>query len=148
MEKAHRSNFEITRRIQFCAGHRVLGHENKCAGLHGHNYEAYFVATADHLDPLGRVIDFGVLKEKLGGWIDTNWDHAMVLFEKDREAIEAIQNLSQQRLYLLPYNPTAENMAIYLLEHICPKVMEGTGVTIQRIVLQETPNCSAEVGLP
>lgn len=142
------ANFEISRRIQFCAGHRVMGHENKCAGLHGHNYEALFVAAADRLDSLGRVIDFGVLKERLGTWIDDNWDHAMILFEQDTEAIEAVQNLSHQKLYKLPHNPTAENMAIYLLEKICPRLMEGTGVTIQRIVLQETPNCSAEVRLP
>lgn len=140
-------DIEISRRIQFCAGHRVMGHENKCAGLHGHNYEALFFATADGLDSLGRVIDFGVLKEKLGRWIDDHWDHAMILFEQDSEAIQAVQNLSSQRLYLLPSNPTAENMARYLLQTICPRVMEGTGVTIRRIVLQETPNCSAEVKL-
>lgn len=138
---------EINRRVQFCAGHRVLGHESKCAGLHGHNYEAVFFATAEDLDPLGRVIDFGVLKEKLGGWIDRHWDHAMVLFEQDTEAIEAIQNLSSQQLFLLPYNPTAENMALFLLEEVCPNLLEGTGVTIVRVTLRETPNCAAEVSL-
>ena len=139
--------FSISRRIQFCAGHRVMGHENKCAGLHGHNYEATFHASADQLDSLGRIIDFGVLKEKMGSWIDENWDHAMVLFEEDTEAIDAVKNLSSQRLYLLPHNPTAENMAIYLLHQVSPRLMQGTGVTIHRVVLQETPNCSAEVSL-
>ena len=141
------SRFEISRRIQFCAGHRVMGHENKCAGLHGHNYEAVFHATADGLDSLGRVIDFGVLKQKMGTWIDEHWDHAMILFEKDVEAIGAIRDLSSQRLYLLPQNPTAENMAGYLLEQICPKLFDGTGVRICRVTLKETPNCTAEVSL-
>ena len=59
-----------TRRIQFCAGHRVLGHENKCANAHGHNYVAYISARSNDLDKVGRVIDFSVLKEKIGGWID------------------------------------------------------------------------------
>lgn len=142
-----KARIEISRRIQFCSGHRVMGHENKCAGLHGHNYEAIFHATAPALDELGRVIDFGVLKEKMGTWIDDNWDHAMVLFEQDEEAINAIKGVSSQRLYLLPYNPTAENMAIYLLRHVCPKLLEGTGVVIERVTLRETPNCSAEVSL-
>jgi 6-pyruvoyltetrahydropterin/6-carboxytetrahydropterin synthase len=141
------SKIEISRRIQFCAGHRVMGHENKCAGLHGHNYEAIFHATADALDELGRVIDFGVLKQKLGTWVDEQWDHAMVLYEKDSEAIKAVKNLSAQRLYELPYNPTAENMALYLLHEVCPRLLEGTGVTIVRVTLKETPNCSAEVSL-
>lgn len=141
------ARIEISRRIQFCAGHRVLGHENKCAGLHGHNYTAIFHATADQLDPLGRVIDFSVLKEKMGRWIDDNWDHAMVLYAEDTEALEAIRDLSSQRIYTLPHNPTAENMALYLLEEICPRLMRGTGVTIGRVTLQETPNCTAEVAL-
>ncbi|MFA5507373.1 MAG: 6-carboxytetrahydropterin synthase [Vulcanimicrobiota bacterium] len=139
--------FEISRRLQFCAGHRVMGHENKCAGLHGHNYEATVFATADQLDSLGRVIDFGVLKEKLGSWLDENWDHAMILYQKDLEAIQAIQGLSSQRLFRLPSNPTAENMAIYLLEVVCPRLFEGTGVRITRLLLQETPNCCAEATL-
>ena len=124
-----------------------MGHESKCAGLHGHNYEAHFQAQADELDDLGRVIDFGVLKEKLGTWIDENWDHAMILFKEDTEAIEAVQNLSKQRLFLLPTNPTAENLALYLLNDLCPRVMKGTGVTIIGVTLRETPNCSAEVRL-
>ena len=141
------SRVEITRRILFCAGHRVMGHENKCAGLHGHNYQAFFHATAENLDHLGRVIDFGVLKEKLGTWIDEHWDHAMILFEEDTEAIEAIKGLSSQKLFLLPSNPTAENMADYLLNEVSPKMLEGTGVRIVRVTLKETPNCSAEVSL-
>ena len=59
-----------TRRIQFASGHRVLGHENKCRHIHGHNYVAFIHAEAEQLDSIGRVIDFGVLKDKFGGWID------------------------------------------------------------------------------
>ena len=50
-----------TRRIQFCAGHRVMGHEGKCRNLHGHNYVVFVTAQADELDSVGRVIDFSVL---------------------------------------------------------------------------------------
>ena len=88
-----------------------------------------------------------MLKEKLGTWIDEHWDHAMILFEEDTEAIEAIKGLSSQKLFLLPSNPTAENMADYLLNKVSPKMLEGTGVRIVRVTLKETPNCSAEVSL-
>lgn len=124
-----------------------MGHENKCAGLHGHNYEAFFHATSEELDNLGRVIDFGVLKAKLGSWIEEHWDHAMILFDQDQEAIDAVKNLTKQRLFLLPSNPTAENMAAYLLHEVSPKLLDGTGVQIVRVTLKETPNCSAEVSL-
>ena len=67
-----------TRRLQFCAGHRVHDHESECRNLHGHNYVVFLTAAStsdDPLDKLGRVIDFGVLKEKFGAWIDEWWDH-------------------------------------------------------------------------
>jgi len=132
-----------TRRIQFCAGHRVQGHENKCRNLHGHNYVAFIEAEAADLDDLGRVIDFGVLKEKLGGWIDANWDHGFILGEEDHRARIVIEAMAGQKIYLLPQNPTAEWMADYLLYDVCPAVLEDTGVVVRKVVLWETENCYA-----
>lgn len=136
-----------TRRIQFCAGHRVMGHENKCARVHGHNYIVLFEAHAESLDGIGRVIDFSVLKDKLGGWIDDYWDHGFIAYVKDQEVIDAIRSTEGHRLYLLPLNPTAENMADYLLRVISPQQLAGTGVTVIRVVIHETENCHAEVML-
>ena len=138
-----------TRRIQFCAGHRVAGHENKCRNLHGHNYVAFFDASSnwaiDGLDELGRVIDFSVLKHKIGGWIDDNWDHGFILGEEDNDALAVIGGMTGQKQFILPTNPTAENMAWYLLEVVCPKVLADTGVTVTKVVLWETENCYATV---
>ncbi|CAB4138305.1 COG0720 6-pyruvoyl-tetrahydropterin synthase [uncultured Caudovirales phage] len=148
-----RRNPTCTRRIQFCAGHRVMGHESKCANLHGHNYVAFFEAEADAaLDQVGRVIDFSVLKSAIGGWIDEKWDHGMILCKDDERAIAAVtsvcgcgslENGKAQKLYLMPSNPTAENMAEYLLREICPALLAGTGVTISKVVIWETENCYA-----
>jgi 6-pyruvoyltetrahydropterin/6-carboxytetrahydropterin synthase len=135
------------RRIQFCCGHRVHRHESKCANLHGHNYVAFFHATAPALDPLGRVIDFGVLKARLGEWIDVEWDHGFVLWNEDAAAIGAMDAMPGQKLYLMDRNPTAENMALHLLHDVAPALMEGTGVRVTRVVLWETENCYAEVSL-
>jgi 6-pyruvoyltetrahydropterin/6-carboxytetrahydropterin synthase len=113
--------------------------------MHGHNYVVFFEATAEQLDGIGRVIDFSVLKEKLGGWIDQYWDHGFIAFRDDTEAIRAIESTSGHRLFLLPRNPTAENMADHLLRVVCPKQLEGTGVQVRRVVVHETENCYAEV---
>src|SRR4051812_38105417 len=74
-----RMSILAVRRLNFCAGHRVFGHENKCARLHGHNYTVYVHAEGIDrpIDGLGRVIDFSVLKERLGAFIDTRMDHNM-----------------------------------------------------------------------
>jgi 6-pyruvoyltetrahydropterin/6-carboxytetrahydropterin synthase len=140
------ANIQAVRRIRFCCGHRVLGHEGKCAHLHGHNYAAFFHAESEGLDSIGRVIDFSVLKDKLGTWIDDNWDHGFVYSSDDTE-VDVIfsQQLPTHKRYVLPGNPTAEIMARYLLEEVGPRQLEDTGVRLVKVVLWETENCFAEV---
>lgn len=135
------------RRLHFCAGHRVWRHENKCAHLHGHNYTAIFHAEAQQLDGLGRVIDFGELKARLGPWLDEHWDHGFIVQRDDLEAVRALQQVPDQKLYLLDCNPTAENLADHLLRVVAPAALAGTGVRVVRVVLWETANCRAEAAL-
>jgi len=135
-----------TRRIQFCAGHRVHGHEGKCRHLHGHNYVVMFTAEAK-LDKIGRVIDFGVLKERLGSWIDRKWDHGLLLWDGDTVAKAAAGAVPGQKVFYLPANPTAENMANYLLHTVGPEQMVGTGVTLTAVRIWETENCYADASL-
>ncbi len=134
-----------TRRIQFCAGHRVYKHESKCANVHGHNYVVFFTAGANELDELGRVIDFSVLKEKLGGWIEEHWDHGWIYFADDPIG-NHVAHLGNPvtKSFEMDTNPTAENMAAFLLRVVGPDVLAGTGVNLLKVVLWETENCYAE----
>ena len=136
-----------TRRIEFDAAHRVLDHESKCKYLHGHRYAIEASFSAENLDSLGRVVDFGVIKELLGNWLDENWDHTTILHEKDKELGEKIASVTGQKIFYLPSNPTAENMADYLLREICPSLFAGKNVFCCAIVLRETPNCLVEARL-
>jgi 6-pyruvoyltetrahydropterin/6-carboxytetrahydropterin synthase len=136
-----------TRRVQFCAGHRIPQHESKCRNLHGHNYVALLTAVGvdKNLDELGRVVDFSVLKDCLGGWVDQNWDHGFVLSVADMQGRAALEAFGpEQKLYLLDRIPTAENMARHLLDVVGPDVLRGTGVRLVKVVLWETENCYAE----
>lgn len=137
----------VVRKLQFCAGHRLCRHEGRCAHLHGHNYTVHFHATAESLDPIGRVIDFGVLRERLGGWIDSHWDHGFIIHKEDHEARAALSAVEGQKLFVLEDNPTAENLADYLLRVVGPQQLAGTGVRLVRVVLWETDNCCAEASL-
>lgn len=132
---------EAIRYHDFCAGHRVAGHENKCAHLHGHNYRIYFHCAAEQKDSLGRVIDFSVIKEKLCIWLEDNWDHRFLVWEEDPMADDIIA--LDDHATKVPFNPTAENMAEYLVTTIAPKQLEGTGVTLRKCVVGETRKCSA-----
>lgn len=137
-----------SRRIQFCSGHRVLNHETKCANPHGHNYVMWIHARAPGLDSIGRVIDFSVLKEKVGGWVMDHWDHTFIANELDADLISSIQPHQKNKpLWVAPFNPTAENMADHVLRVVCPVVLSGTDVEVYHIELYETENCKAEAKL-
>ena len=134
----------IMRRIKFCAGHRLHGHGGKCEHFHGHNYVAEFYVTGEEQDSVGRVLDFSDLKTKCKGWLDDNWDHSFLVYDQDANAIEALKLVQPSRMFLMPYNPTAENMAKYLLEEVCPKVLAGTGAVATRVRIWETDEAFAE----
>jgi 6-pyruvoyltetrahydropterin/6-carboxytetrahydropterin synthase len=135
----------IMRRIKFCAGHRLLGHGGKCEFFHGHNYAAEFYIEGQQTDQVGRVIDFAILKQRFKGWIDEHWDHGFVLNEADQNGIAAAKMVQPCKYYLLPYNPTAENMARYLLEVVCPQLLADTQVRAVRVVVWETDEACAAV---
>ena len=141
------SPITCSRRIEFDAAHRVMQHEGKCKHLHGHRYalEATFSATG--LDTLGRVVDFAVIKQKLGGWIDANWDHATILFDKDKALGSDIEKHTGQKIFYMPNNPTAENMAAYIIRTVCPGLFENDGIACTHVRLWETPNCFVDAGI-
>lgn len=139
-----------TRYHDFCAGHRVVGHEGKCRHLHGHNYRVHFELMADHIqDEVGRVVDFSVIKEKLCMWLEENWDHKFIYWKED----ELVANLSTmynedantlfESLVEVDFNPTAENLAKHLVEVVAPEQLSGTGCTLIRCTIEETRKCSA-----
>ena len=137
----------IMRRIKFCAGHRLYQHGGKCENFHGHNYVADFFVTGDEVDSVGRVLDFSDLKSRTKGWIDENWDHSFLVYEKDSNAIQALEQVQPCRIFKMPYNPTAENMAKYLLEEVCPKVLESSGARATSVRIWETEESYAEATL-
>lgn len=132
----------VTRLLEFDAGHRVHNHESKCATLHGHRYKVEVEASADALDSLGRIIDFSVIKSKLGTWLDENWDHKTLLFKDDERTIVGVTMSPGKPPVILPFNPTAENMAAYLLK-LANQLFISDGIRVDSITVWETPNCKA-----
>lgn len=137
----------IMRRIKFCAGHRLLRHGGKCEHFHGHNYVADFFVQGETQDDVGRVLDFSELKKRVKGWIDEHWDHSFLIHQDDDNARQALEMVQPSRFFVMPYNPTAENMAKYLLEEMCPEVLEGTGAAACRVRIWETDESYAEASV-
>jgi 6-pyruvoyltetrahydropterin/6-carboxytetrahydropterin synthase len=135
---------ECTRRIEFDAGHRVIGHKHKCKHLHGHRYVLEITARSEKLDDLGMVVDFGHLKSVMKEWIDHNFDHNVILHHDDVELGLFIANYTGQNIYYLKSNPT-ENIALHLKVDIIPKLFTKNLFQIIKIKLFETPNAFVEV---
>jgi len=136
----------VVRRLSFCAGHRVANHESKCRNLHGHQYEIEIHATADNLDQLGRIVDFGVIKDTVGQWIDDKLDHGFLVWGQDTEALKALGQIDNQKLFVMTANPTAENIAMVILTKANDLLAQTSSqVTVFKVVCHETPNCRAEV---
>jgi 6-pyruvoyltetrahydropterin/6-carboxytetrahydropterin synthase len=134
-----------TRRIEFDAGHRVIGHENKCKFLHGHRYALEVSAETLKLNEIGFVADFGEVKTLVKGWIDEYFDHNVILSPEDRSLGKEIAKLTGQEPYYLPNNPSAENIATHLMNDIFPELFAGKPFWITKLRLYETPNCYVDV---
>lgn len=132
---------QVKRYHDICAGHRVHGHEGKCRHLHGHNYRITFTCESDDLDDIGRVIDFSEMKAKLCMWLEDEWDHKMLIWEKDPLA-EVLPDIDPT-VVIVPFNPTAENIAQHLVEVVGPAQLVGTGIKLVHCNVEETRKCSA-----
>jgi 6-pyruvoyltetrahydropterin/6-carboxytetrahydropterin synthase len=90
-------------------------------------------------------MDFGIVKLLLCSWLEDEWDHRMLLWESDADLTE-LQRLDKT-VVALPFNPTAENLAAHLLNVVGPKVLDGSGVKLVAVNVEETRKCSAAATL-
>lgn len=136
-----------TRRLEFDAAHRVERHGGKCRSLHGHRYVVEITCAAPKLDDAGFVVDFGVVKNVVGRWIDEHLDHTTIYDGGDAvmtELAEAAARAGMRAWYRLNGAPTAENLAAHLFERAAELLADMVQVVHVRVY--ETPNCWADHG--
>lgn len=121
--------------------HIVTGHPGECKNLHGHNYNFRIVVTSDKLDELGMVVDFSSLKKYVKDYLDENFDHKTIIYEKDERA-EVLKSLGAR---IVSYNPTAENMAEKIWEDLnC--LFGDEEYFVELVSVEETTNNKALYG--
>jgi len=130
--------------VPFTGAHRLVGLDIPCQALHGHFYSVSFTFVAEKLQQ-GMVIEFDSAKQKISDWFAQNWDHNIILHESDRELGEGIAAITKQKIFYLPFNPTAENLGEYLINEVCPALFKNSGAVCTKIHMQETPEYSATV---
>jgi 6-pyruvoyltetrahydropterin/6-carboxytetrahydropterin synthase len=124
--------YSVTKRIEFCYGHRLLDYDGVCRHPHGHNGVAEIEIHTGTLDSRNMVVDFSDIRRIVKGWIDRELDHKMIL-RRDDPLAKAIQDLGEP-LYLLDSNPTAERIARLIFD-----VSREHGLPVTRVTLWETP---------
>ena len=141
---------KVSKRFRWEAAHRLPWHEGPCRFVHGHSYrmmvELEGEPTADTPGGGAMLIDFKHVKRLLMPLVDA-MDHATLIRESDTDLRDAMAALDS-KVYLLPYDSTAENLARHVAEHLRTEgrdVLRRHGVHTIRVQLWETETCYAEV---
>jgi 6-pyruvoyltetrahydropterin/6-carboxytetrahydropterin synthase len=124
--------YSVTKRLDFCYGHRLLDHDGVCKRPHGHNAVVEFEIRADALDARNMVTDFSDIKRAMMGWIERELDHRMIL-RHDDPLVALLRGLGEP-VYVLESNPTAERIARLLFD-----ISREQGLAVSRVTLWETP---------
>jgi len=128
--------YSVTKRIEFCYGHRLLDYDGICRHPHGHNAVAEIEARSEALDGRDMVCDFSDIKRIVKEWVDRELDHKMIL-RQDDPLVNALETLGEP-VFLVRSNPTAEHIARLLFDYA-----RAQGLPVVRVTLWETPTSFA-----
>jgi len=137
----------IKRWVETDTGHRVPNHNSKCRNLHGHRYrwEAELsgeVVTESGVSEEGMLIDFSDVSKILTKHIHDVVDHAFIVYEGDKDALTALSHMGDEhRTLVVPFIPTAENLAKWAFEQVEPHISSsyGNSLKLYAFHVRETP---------
>lgn len=125
--------YSVTKRVEFCYGHRLLDYDGVCKHPHGHNAVAEIEVRTGTLDARNMVADFSDIKRLVKGWIDRELDHKMIL-RHDDPLVEPLRALGEP-MYLLDSNPTVERIARLIFDQAV-----ALGFPVVAVRVYETPS--------
>jgi 6-pyruvoyltetrahydropterin/6-carboxytetrahydropterin synthase len=127
----------VTKRIDFCYGHRLLDYDGVCKHPHGHNAVVEVDVRTDELDGRNMVVDFSDIKRVIKGWIDRELDHKMIL-RHDDPLVEPLEKLGEP-IFKLESNPTVERICKLIFD-----MAHDQGMPVVAVRVWETPTSFAE----
>jgi len=146
---------QITRRLEFDAGHRIPDHQSQCRHLHGHRYALEITLSGEMIDKAGdaangMVMDFSLVKEIARRVLVDAWDHAFLVYAGDRAVVDFLATLPGHKTVVLDCVPTAEYLAQTAFKLLDPAFQDtyGNQLRLERVRLFETPNCWADALRP
>jgi len=109
----------------FSAAHALRGYKGKCERLHGHNWKVKVSLTAAKLDKTGMAMDFTDIRALLESVL-SKLDHVYLNETRPFDKI----------------NPTAENIAAYILSGFSKKLPKGLRASEVEVWESETSSAS------
>lgn len=137
----------ISRKFSFEAAHALQDYDGACRHIHGHSYKLEVSLLGPVLQQQGHpkngmVMDFGELKKLVQQEVIEAWDHALLLNENTAAGLLQSLREHEEKLVLLPYQPSCENMLL----DIKSRIQAGlpSPYRLCRLMLAETENSYAE----
>ncbi|OYT15961.1 MAG: 6-carboxytetrahydropterin synthase QueD [Bacteroidetes bacterium 4572_77] len=142
------TKIRVTKEFKFETAHALMGYDGLCKHIHGHSYVLLVTVIgtpiSDKESPkLGMVVDFGDLKRIVKKEIVDKMDHCLVLNQNGTKA-QALINSDEmfERVIMVSYQPTSENMLIDFVERLKDKLPES--LQLKHMLLRETITSYAE----
>lgn len=132
---------KISKEFKLEAAHKLkkgYSYTEKCQHIHGHSYRIIVELESKILNKDGMVMDFGELKSHC--LFVEEWDHSFMIWEKDElfEGSNFASFLQGYRVNVTNFNPTAENMAIYIAQELGRKLPHfNVGVKVRETETSE-----------
>ncbi len=138
---------QITRRLEFDAGHRIPNHRSQCRHLHGHRYAIEITLSGDTVRTPGAadegmVMDYSEVKAIAQRELVDAWDHAFLVYAGDAVVTDFLRTLPGHKTVELGFVPTAENLAAeaFRILNAAYRDALGSHLRLERVRLYETPN--------
>ena len=137
----------VTKRFHFEMAHTLFEYDGLCRNIHGHSYNLEVTLIGEPKNEAGHpkdgmVMDFGDLKTLVKTQIVGRFDHALMVNKRVPEKELKLLKQTTQRLILVNFQPTSENMVAYIAE-ILQQHLPKT-VSLFSIRLYETETSFAE----
>lgn len=141
------TKIRVTKRFNWEMSHALFNYDGLCRNIHGHSYIMYATIIGEPITDednckLGMVIDFGDFKKIVKETIVNKFDHSLVLYDKEKHQEFSKTEGLFDRLHILDYQPTCENMVIDFADRISQNLPKE--IKLFSLKLYETATSFAE----
>lgn len=129
----------VTKIFRFEAAHAISDYPGLCKNIHGHSYILYVTISGnipgnEFISSPGFFMDFNKLKQTVKSTIVDGLDHKLILSHEF--LINNPDLLSQENLVIWNFEPTAENLLIFIQRKLSEAL--PSSVNLVELKLYET----------